>query len=100
MEAVAVAGEDRAVRQVAERAENRVGRRVANHSENCAHRERASANIDKGKRRAAVNGHTESGNFPGDASTPVQYAFVGREGVEGQSAVDGEDAGGSRTFAG
>ena len=100
LEVVAVAGEDRAVGQVAERAAEGIDRGVVNHSENCAHRERGSANIDKSKRRAAVNGHAESGNFPSDKITPVQYAFVGRERVEGQSAVDGEDARGSRSFAG
>src|SRR5205823_763609 len=79
LEVVAVAGEDRAVGEVTERAGNRIGRCVVNHSENCAHRQRAAASIDKSKRHVAVNGHAEGGNFRRFDSTPVQHALVGRE---------------------
>ena len=100
MEVIAVAGEDRAVRQVTERAENRVGRGVVNHIEHCACGQRAGASIDKSKRHVAVNGHAEGGSLRRFDSTPVQHALVGREGVEGQRVIDGQSAGAGGTVPG
>ena len=86
--------------QVTERADNRVGRGVVNHREDCTRCQRARASIDKAKRRADVNGHAESGSVRRCNSPPLQHAFVSREGVEDESTVNGEDAGGGRTVAG
>ena len=100
LEVIAVAGEDRAVRQVTECAENRVGRCVVNHSEHCTRCQRAGASIDKSKRHVAVNGHADGGNFRGFSPSAVQHAFVGRERVEGQRVIDGQSAGAGGTVPG
>ena len=100
LEVIAVAREDRAVRQVAERAGNRVGRGVVNHSEHCACGQRAGASIDKSKRHVAGNGHAEGGGFRRFGPSPVQHTLVGRERVEGQRVIDGQGAGFSCTIAG